>query len=139
MKAFALIVIAAASGFSPDTHAACELPVPTAVKVLPDGATATEQDMFAARAEISAYVEAAKAYVACIDLELDLAKQEGASAEFNSILVNRRNAAVTEQEAVAQAFNRQLQAFKAAHPETQAASQPASSTGSGAGAPARPQ
>jgi hypothetical protein len=133
MKGFALIVIVAASCLSLETHAACELPHPTAVRVLPDGATATEQDLLAARAEISTYVAAAKAYVDCIDLELDAAKQEQTSAEFKTILVNRRNAAVAEQEAVAQAFNRQLQAFRAAHPETQAGSQPSAGAGSGAG------
>jgi hypothetical protein len=135
MKGFALIVMAAAGCFSLDTHAACELPQPTAVRVLPDGATATEQELLAARAEISTYVASAKAYVDCIDLELDAAKQEQTSAEFKTILVNRRNAAVAEQEAVALAFNRQLQAFKAAHPEAQAGAQPSAATGAGTQAP----
>lgn len=138
MKAFAQIVIAGASCLSFDLQAACELPLPTAVRVLPDGATATEQEMVAARAEISAYVEVAKAYVACIDQELEAAS-EGASTEYKAILVNRRNAAVTEQETVAAAFNRQRQAYRAAHPEAQAASQPSSSTGSPAGSQAPPQ
>jgi hypothetical protein len=129
MKTFARIMIAAVSCFSFDAHAACELPLPAAVRVLPDGATATEQEMVAARAEISAYVEVAKAYVDCIDQEL-AAAGEVASAEYKSILVNRRNAAVTEQETVAAAFNRARQAFRAAHPEAQAASQSTSSAGS---------
>lgn len=135
MKAFALIAIAAASCFSLDTHAACELPLPTAVRVLPDGATATEQEMVAARAELSAYIAAAQVYVDCIDLELEAAKQEQTSAEFKTILVNRRNAAAAERDTVAQAFNRQLQAFKAAHPDAQA-SQPSSGSHSGAGSEA---
>jgi hypothetical protein len=129
MKAFARIVITAVGCFSLDTLAACELPLPTAVKALPDGATATQEEMAATRAEISAYVEVAKAYVACIDQELAAAGNE-ASAEFKTILVNRRNAAVAEQETVAAAFNRQRQAFFTAHPEAQPASQPTSSAGS---------
>lgn len=136
MKAFALIVITAASGLSLDTHAACELPLPTAVRVLPDGATASEQEMVAARAELSAYVAAAQSYVDCVDLELEAAKREETSAEFKTILVNRRNAAAAERDTVAQAFNRQLQAYKAAHPDAQAGSQPSSSSGSGAGSQA---
>jgi hypothetical protein len=138
MNAIARIAIAAASCLSFDVHAACELPLPTAVRVLPDGATATEQEMVAARAEISAYVEIAKAYVDCIDQELEAAG-EGASAEYKAILVNRRNAAVTEQETVAAAFNRRRQAFRAAHPEAQAASQPSSNTGSPAVSQAPPR
>jgi hypothetical protein len=138
MKNFARIALAAASCFSFDAHAACELPLPTAVQVLPDGATATEEEMVAARAEISAYVEVAKAYVDCIDQEL-AAAADAASAEYKSILVNRRNAAVTEQETVAAAFNRARQAFRAAHPEAQAASQPSSSAGAPAGSQAPPQ
>jgi hypothetical protein len=138
MKTFARIVIAAVSCFSFDAHAACELPFPTAVRVLPDGATATEQQLMAARAEISAYVEVAKAYVDCVDQELAAAGAD-ASAEYKAILVNRRNAAVTEQETVAAAFNRARQAFRAAHPEAPAASQPSSSPASPTGAQAPPR
>jgi hypothetical protein len=137
MKTFARIVIVAAGCFSLEAYAACELPLPTAVKALPDGATATEQEMVAARAEISAYVEVAKAYVDCIDQELATAGAT-ASAEYKSILVNRRNAAVTEQETVASAFNRARQAFRAAHPEAQPASQPPGA-GSPTGAQAPPR
>jgi hypothetical protein len=133
MKAFALIVVAAASCFSLDTHAACELPLPAAVRVLPDGATATEQEIVAARTEITAYVEAAKAYVACMDQELVAA--EGASPTFRSILVNRINAAQLEQDTVAQAFNRELRAYKAAHPDASALSQSSASSGAGSQAP----
>jgi hypothetical protein len=138
MRAFARILIAAAGCSSLGAHAACELPLPTAVRVLPDGATATEQELVAARAEISAYVEVAKAYVDCIDQELAAAGAT-ASAEYKAILVNRRNAAVTEQETVAAAFNRARQAFRAAHPEAQAAAQPPSSAGSPAGTQAPPR
>jgi hypothetical protein len=138
MKTLVRIVIAAVSGFSFYAHAACELPFPTAVRVLPNGATATEQELVAARAEISAYVEVAKAYVDCIDQEL-AAAGAAASAEYKTILVNRRNAAVTEQETVAAAFNRARQAFRAAHPEAQAASQPSSSAASPASSQAPPR
>jgi hypothetical protein len=92
----------------------------------------------AARAEISAYVEVAKAYVDCVDQELAAAGAD-ASAEYKAILVNRRNAAVTEQETVAAAFNRARQAFRAAHPEAQAATQPSSSAAPPAGSQAPPR
>ena len=116
MKAFARILLAAATGgFALCAHAACELPLPTAVRVLPDGATATQDQMTAARTEISAYVAVADTYIACIDEEL-AAAGAAASPEFKAILVNRRNAAQLEKETVAAAFNRTLQAFRATHP-----------------------
>ena len=138
MKAFARILIAAVSCFALDAHAACELPLPTAVKVLPDGATSSAEGIAALRAEINAYRDVVTIYVDCIDQELTAAGEE-ASAEYKSILVNRRNAAAAELDTVAVAFNRQLRAFKAAHPEEQAASQPSSSTQSSAGSQAPPQ
>ena len=54
-------------------------------------------------------------FVACLDSEAD-AQGDQAPAEFKSLMVERHNAAVTEMEAVAAAFNEQLRAFRAANP-----------------------
>ena len=131
MKTFGLILIAAASSFALAAHAACELPLPTGVRVLPDGATATQEQLVAARTEITAYVQVADTYIACIDEELAAAGEE-VSPEFKAILVNRRNAAQLEKETLAAAFNRALQAFRAAHPG-------ASQAGSGSSSAAEPR
>jgi hypothetical protein len=138
MNAFARILIVVASGCALNAHAACELPLPSAVRVLPDGATATQDAMSTARTDISAYIAAAEAYVACIDEEL-AAAGEGAPPEFKSILVNRRNAAAAERDIAAAAFNRQLQAYRAAHPDAPSLSQPSSTAAAAAGSAAPPQ
>jgi hypothetical protein len=92
--------------------AACEAPAPVA---MPDGATATREQMLAAQQEVRAYQAAMNEFVACIDSELQ-GEGEQAPEEFKSLMVSRHNAAVTEMEGVAAAFNDQLRAFRAANP-----------------------
>src|SRR5262245_52475286 len=92
--------------------AACEPPTPVAI---PDGATATRDQMLAAQAQVKAYQAAMNEFVACIDSESD-AQGEQAPAEFKSLMVERHNTAVAEMEGVANAFNEALRAFRAANP-----------------------
>ena len=92
--------------------AACEAPAPVA---LPDGATATRDQMLAAQAEVRAYQAAMTEFLACIDSDLE-SEGEQAPEEFKSLMVSRHNAAVAEMEGVAAAFNDQLRAFRAANP-----------------------
>ena len=106
---FVLAVIASGYGFA---AAACEPPSPVSI---PDGKTSTREQMLAGQAQVRAYQEAMNKFVACIDSEAD-AQGEQAPAEFKSLMVERHNAAVTEMEAVAAAFNDQLRAFRAANP-----------------------
>ena len=139
MKVFAGVLAAVASCINLTAFAACESPpLPTVIRDLPDGTTATKEQIVAARADVGAHMAILVAYIACMDEELEAAGEE-APAELKSIIVNRRNAAIGEQEAVAAAYNRQLRAFQAAHPEEQAASQPSSSAASSAGSQAQPQ
>jgi hypothetical protein len=104
-----LATMASGYGFA---AAACEAPSPVA---LPDGATATRDQMLAAQQEVRAYQAAMNEFVACIDSELQ-GEGEQAPEEFKSLMVSRHNAAVTEMEGVAAAFNDQLRAFRAANP-----------------------
>jgi hypothetical protein len=120
MRAFARILIAAATCFALDAHAACEIPTVAAV---PNGATATEEEMLAAQATVKAYIAGVEAYIACINEELTAAGED-APAEFKSLMVTRHNSAVTEIESVAAAFNRELQAYRAARPGTEPAVAP---------------
>jgi hypothetical protein len=92
--------------------AACEAPPPVP---LPDGATATREQMLAAQAQVRAYQTAMNEFLACVDSELE-AEGEQAPEEFKSLMVARHNAAVAEMEGVADAFNTQLRAFRAANP-----------------------
>ena len=105
------LVMAVASGYGL-AAAACEAPSPV---TMPDGATSTREQMLAAQAQVRAYQAAMNEFVACLDSEAD-AQGEQAPAEFKSLMVERHNAAVTEMEAVANAFNEQLRAFRAANP-----------------------
>jgi len=99
-------------GYGTMAFAACEAPAPVAI---PDGATATREQMLAAQAEVRAYSAAMNEFIACIDSEGE-AQGEQAPAEFKSLIIERHNAAVTELEGVAAAFNEQLKAFRAANP-----------------------
>jgi hypothetical protein len=82
---------------------------------MPDGATATREQMLAAQAQVRAYQAAMNEFVACIDSE-DEAAGEQAPGEFKSLMADRHNAAVDEMQGVAAAFNEQLRAFRAANP-----------------------
>ena len=91
---------------------ACESP--TMIKV-PDGKTATMDQLLAAQAEVKAYMAAMETYIACVDGELD-AQGETAPDEFKSMMLARHNAAYDEMQSVATAFNDQIRAYKAANP-----------------------
>jgi hypothetical protein len=104
-----LAVIASGYGFA---AAACEPPAPVP---MPDGATATRDQMLAAQAQVRAYQAAMNEFVACLDSEAE-GQGDQAPSEFKSLMVERHNAAVAEMEGVAAAFNDQLRAFRAANP-----------------------
>jgi len=91
---------------------ACETP---AVVAIPDGKTATKEQMLAARDQVKAYMKSMDEFMACIDQEA-AAKGEGAPPEYKDQMAARHNAAVSEEEAIAAAFNDQLHAYNAAHP-----------------------
>ena len=105
------LVAAIASGYGL-VAAACEAPSPVA---MPDGATATREQMLEAQAEVRAYQAAMTEFLACIDSEMQ-GDGEQAPEEFKSLMVSRHNAAVAEMEGVAAAFNDQLRAFRNANP-----------------------
>jgi hypothetical protein len=91
---------------------ACETP---AMIPIPDGKSATMEQLLAAQAQVKTYMTAMNDYLACIDGEAE-AKGEDAPEQFKAMMVTRHNTAVTEMESVAAAFNDQVKAFKAANP-----------------------
>ena len=101
--------IAAGYGFA---GTACENPAAVAI---PDGKTSTMDQMLAAQAQVKAYQTAMNEFLACIDSELE-AQGEQAPEEFRALMVSRHNAAVSEMEGVAAAFNDQIKAYRAANP-----------------------
>jgi hypothetical protein len=91
---------------------ACETP---GVVVMPDGKASTKEQMLAARDQVKAYMKSMEAFMKCVDDEA-AAKGDAAPPEYKDQMAARHNAAVSEMEAVAAAFNDQLHAYNAAHP-----------------------
>ena len=90
---------------------ACEYPQKVEV---PDGTTASEEQMITGQRAVKTYMAAMEEYLACLDKETDLEDEE-TSDEQKAILVSKHNAAVDEMESIAQAFNEQVRAYKAAN------------------------
>jgi hypothetical protein len=99
---------------------ACENP--TMVQI-PDGATATMEQLLEAQTHVKTYMTAMEEYLACLNEEV-AAAGEDAPAEFKAMMVTRHNAGVTEMESVAAAFNEEVKAFKEANPDPAASQSP---------------
>jgi hypothetical protein len=109
---------AAVALFSGPAYAACTYP--KAPESLPDGATATLEQMVAAQKAVKQFDQEITAYTNCIKLEHDATmSKEGEKmtdeqkAEMSRVQVQKHNAAVEEDEALAARFNEQVKAFKA--------------------------
>jgi hypothetical protein len=91
---------------------ACENP---SLVNIPDGKTSSKDQMLAARDQVKAYMKSMEDFMKCVDDEA-AGKGDGAPPEYKDQMAARHNAAVSEMEAVAAAFNDQLHAYNAAHP-----------------------
>jgi hypothetical protein len=120
MKLPIRIILAAvllASGFS--AHAACVYP--QAPQNIPNGATATKDQMLAAQATIKEYSKAVQdVYLPCLDTELaaqiaalDPADPEHAQKELalKSMQAKKHNAALDELTAIAGRWSEEIKAF----------------------------
>jgi hypothetical protein len=104
-------------------HAACTYP--KAPENIPDGNTATLDQMVAAQKAVRQFDQEIGAYTACLKLESDTAQQqvdkseddpkkkEEQKKELERMQIQKHNAAVEEDEALAARFNEQLKVFKA--------------------------
>ena len=106
---FAALVLAAS--LAPAAQAACEYP--TDVKI-PDGKSATQEDITAASSAVKKYLADMEGYMDCIDADAAALPVEAQTPEVKALHVKRYNAAVDAMEATANSFNEQLRAFKAA-------------------------
>lgn len=103
-----LITAVCAAAFTPVVFAAC--PYPEAVQV-PDGSTATTDEMVDGQTRIKQYMAEMEAYLACLDQEeTDLDREP--TAEELQMHTTRHNAAVDAMEKVAAEFNEQVRAYK---------------------------
>ena len=115
MKALLAMVLAATAA-----PVFAECPYPQAPTKIPDGATATLEDMVAGQKAVNAYQKAINDYTACIDKELDDALAKGGDklkpeqkTDMQRVEAQKHNAAVDQLQSVADRFNEQVKIFKA--------------------------
>ena len=116
MKAlFAITALAALAG---PVYADCTYPPPPAK--LPDGNTATMQEMLEGKKAVTQYNKDINAYVACIKLEHETAVTNAGDkltpqqkADMEKMEVQKNNAAVDQLQSVADRFNEQVRIYKA--------------------------
>jgi hypothetical protein len=124
MKVF--IAIAATAVLSAGTaYADCSYPTPP--DHIPDGNTATLQEMVDAQKAVKEYDKAINAYVACIQLERNDAvgklapkpgekptpEQKKATEDLQRVEIQKHNAAIDQLQSVADRFNEQVKVYKA--------------------------
>ena len=117
MKALLSLALTAALTATP-LYADC--PYPAAPDKLPDGATATLEQMIAGQKAVQAYQQAINEYTACIDKQLeesiaaqgDKLKPEQ-KTDMQRVEAQKHNAAVDQLQSVADRFNEQVKLFKA--------------------------
>src|SRR6516164_2776087 len=115
MKALLAMVLAATAA---PVFADC--PYPQAPTKIPDGATATLEDMVAGQKAVGEYQKSINDYTACIDKELDDAIAKGGDklkpaqkADMQRVEAQKHNAAVDQLQAIADRFNEQVKVYKA--------------------------
>jgi hypothetical protein len=112
-----IIQIAVATIFLAAAPAALACEYPQSAEV-PEGSTATKEEMLAGQAAVKDYMTAMEAYLACIEKAEkdtvasmpDITDEERASRD--AALTKKYNAAVQEMELVAARFNEEVRAYK---------------------------
>ena len=104
-------------------HAQGSCSYPKSPDAPPDGATATRDQMIAAKHDFDRYNNEMNSYLDCLKLEMDAATpkdpkkltpaEKKAADDQQKILVQKNNAAVDELQAAVGRFNEQLKIFKA--------------------------
>jgi hypothetical protein len=105
----ALSLAIAALAVAADARAACTYP--QEIKI-PDGATATKEEMVAGQQAVKDFIAAIDAYEACLDEEAK-ALGEAITDEQRQVHAKRHNAAEDAKLELADRFNQQVRAFKA--------------------------
>ena len=116
MKAlFAITALAALAG---PVYADCSYPPPPTK--IPDGNTATMEEMVEAKKAVTQYNKDINAYVACIKLEHETAVTNAGDkltpeqkADMERMEVQKNNAAVDQLQSIADRFNEQVRVYKA--------------------------
>jgi hypothetical protein len=119
MKVLFAIAAVAALTAGP-VYADCSYPPPP--DKIPDGSTATLEEMQAAQKVMQTYDHAIKAYTDCLRLEhdaalaktTDMTPEEKAkqTAQIESVMNKKNNAAIDQEETIVARFNEQIKVFK---------------------------
>jgi hypothetical protein len=114
----ALFAISALAALAGPVYADCSYPPPPAK--IPDGNTATMQEMLDGKNAVTQYNKDINAYVACIKLEHETAVTTAGDkltpqqkSDMEKIEVQKNNAAVDQLQSVADHFNEQIRIYKA--------------------------
>jgi hypothetical protein len=114
----ALFAISALAALAGPAYADCSYPPPPAK--IPDGNTATMQEMLDGKNAVTQYNKDINAYVACIKLEHETAVTTAGDkltpqqkTDMEKIEVQKNNAAVDQLQSVADRFNEQIRIYKA--------------------------
>ena len=100
---------------------ACEYPPEDSV-VIPDGGSATKDDMLAAQKSVKGYQASLQSYRDCLDQEnAGLAEDDPAAQELKNLNNQRYDASVDAEEAVVARFNEQVRTYLANQQEEPAA------------------
>ncbi len=86
---------------------------PDQVENLPDGASATKDDMLQAQKTIKTYLTDMNDFLECLSAEEAELGDDEANAEKRSIIAARHNAAVDQMEETGERFNLAVRAYKA--------------------------
>ena len=109
-------IISLALVFATPLALACDYPAPP--KDLPDGTTATKEEMLAGVKMISAYQELMSTYLSCIEADQAVALQalgdedDDAKTRSSTNFDKRYNAAVEEQTKTVEIFNLEIRSYK---------------------------
>ncbi|HYL70337.1 MAG TPA: hypothetical protein VEY89_03450 [Candidatus Dormibacteraeota bacterium] len=116
MKALTALALTAALSAG---AAYADCPYPAAPDKLPDGQSATLEEMVAGQKSVKAYDKAINDYVACIDKELEtqIAKAGDSlkpeqKADMQKVETQKHNAAIDQLQQIADRFNEQVKVFK---------------------------
>jgi hypothetical protein len=97
-----------------------DCPYPPAPSKIPDGASATLQEMLDGQKAVKDYDAAINTYLSCIDKELsdNIAKggeqlKPEQKADMQKVEAQKHNAAIDQEQSVADRFNEQVKVFKA--------------------------
>lgn len=109
-----IMAVAGLSTLAIAAQAACEYPASIRI---PDGSTATKDEMIDGQKAVKQYMADMDAYLACLEKENAAAAVEAEDAEIaaqrEALHVKRHNAAVEAMEGLAARFNEQVRAYKA--------------------------